>query len=107
MYDLTVYCLVPEYVNYLSTRCNCDASDPVAFFGWLSKANALYLADPYRYDLTSQYMDILYNSKIVFADPVNLTELAHIHNNSHLDYEIRTVIDVHQKLFENISGNSR
>ena len=73
MFDLFTYSLTPKYIKYLDSQCNCNASDPVAFFNWLSKNNALYITDPYRSTLTEKYMRIIHKQKIKFASPINLS----------------------------------
>lgn len=66
MYDLFNYSLVPRYLEYQSKLCNCDASQPVNFFGWLSSQNALYLGEDERLRITSAYVKSIYKRDLQF-----------------------------------------
>jgi hypothetical protein len=67
MYDVWTYCLFPEYTHYLAKECNCDPLNPDSFFNWLASKRALYIAEPWRFDLTARYMNIVHGQKLKFA----------------------------------------
>ena len=91
MFDWFTFSLTPRYVNYLSSQCGCDANDPAAFFRWLSANHALYVADPYRFDITEHYLNIVHGCNVKFIQPVKINSLAGIENSETREGEIRTV----------------
>lgn len=69
MFDNFTYSLTPNYQNYLHRLCDCDPADPVAFYTWLSKKNALYIACDKRFNLTEQYMNLTHDYPVRFEKP--------------------------------------
>ncbi len=92
VFDAFTFSLVPDYMNYLRQKCNCDPADPVAFFKWLSKGKALYMAEPARYDLTERYMNTVHHQKINFIPSGNLIKPDCIKSTEMSDYELRSII---------------
>ena len=73
MFDMFTYSLIPEYLNYLNRICNCSPLNPVEFYSWLAKHDALYIAKPFRYDLTEKYMKLVHNKELqfIYNDRIN------------------------------------
>jgi hypothetical protein len=92
MYDVWTYCLFPEYSNFLAKKCNCDPLDPVAFFNWLSSNNALYIAEPWRYDLTAKYMNIMHSQNLNFVPNSEYKKPECINDRDMGKFELRRVI---------------
>jgi hypothetical protein len=92
LYDFFTYSLMPEYGRYLDSECNCDSYSPIDFFNWLAAQNALFIAEPKRFDLAEKYMRIMHNDKVKFLSPVNVTGLAGINDYTNKDCELRTVV---------------
>lgn len=91
MYDWFTFAITPRYVDYLSRTCHCDSNDPVAFFHWLADQKALYLAIPYRYHLTEDYMRIVHACPVTFEDSLRINSLIDAKNFDTKDVEVRTV----------------
>ena len=91
IFDAFTFSLVPDYMNYLRQKCNCDPTDPVAFYQWLSDSKALYMAEPARYDLTERYMNTVHHQNIKFTLPDNFRKPGCIEDTEMKDYEIRKV----------------
>lgn len=91
IYDWFTFAVTPRYVDYLNRTCNCDASDPVAFFSWLASKNALYISAPHRFDLTEKFMRTVKGCNIVLDSPVKVNDLAGVNDNETINAEIRTV----------------
>ena len=91
IYDWFTFAITPRYVDYLSRSCHCDSNDPVAFFHWLADQKALYLAVPYRYHLTEDYMRKVHACPVTFEDSVRINDLTGVENVDTKDVEVRTV----------------
>jgi hypothetical protein len=92
MWDVFTYSLIPEYTAYLHTLCNCDPLDPVAFYTWLQTQNALYMADPTRYDLTERYMNLVHGQQLKFLIQDSLPSPDCVADTHLCNYELRTVM---------------
>jgi hypothetical protein len=95
MYDMFKYSVVPEYINYLGSMCNCNMSKPEAFFTWLSGENALYMAEAQRYNLTEKYMSLVHHKTVQFNANTVLKEVDCIANTEYWNYELRNVKVAH------------
>ena len=91
MFDVFTYSLAPGYLNYLGSQCQCDPTNPLAFFNWLSEQKALYIAEAPRYDLTETYMNIIHHQKIKFTASGHVINAPCISSTNMKDYEIRAV----------------
>jgi hypothetical protein len=91
LFDVFTYSLTPNYLNYLSRQCNCDSSDPVAFFQWLANQKALYISKPKRFDLTEQYMRLIHHQNLKFVAPENIEQLMAGEDSSSMDYQLKKV----------------
>ncbi len=93
MYDVFNYSLAPSYMAYLSSQCNCDAGDPVAFYTWLAKQKALYMAEHARYELTEGYMKLVHGLPLKFVVPADSLMKPACVSSSNLRYfELRNVV---------------
>lgn len=92
MFDWFTFHLTPRYMDYLHRLCGCDAEDPVAFFDWLSRQHALYISDPYRYSLTSQYMRAVHGVDLRFEQPDSINRSTGIDVDAIRDLQVRTVV---------------
>jgi len=91
MFDWFTFPLTPRYVQYVSRKCNCDASDPVSFFKWMSDRHALYISSPYRCDLVRRYLKVVYGCNVEFDPVVKINALGNITNND-TDRDVLTTI---------------
>jgi len=92
LYDVLAHQLLPVYMNYLNSQCQCDALDPVAFFNWASDSHALYMSDSSQYNLTEKYMQVVHSDRVKFISPVSLNTLAGTDNFDTRGIELREVI---------------
>jgi hypothetical protein len=91
MYDMFTYSLIPEYVAYLRRISGCDPMDPVAFYTWLTKKDALYMANPDRFELTEKYMRLIHRLPIQF-EPLQDWRCPSCMNATNLsEFEMRAV----------------
>ena len=72
LYDAFTYSLSPDYTAYLSRQCNCNATDPVAFYSWLASQNGLYMSNQRYFDLTKEYMNVIHNQPLRFVPDKHL-----------------------------------
>lgn len=93
MYDVFTFSLIPEYTAYLNRTCGCDALDPVTFYTWLAKQNALYMCDPPRFDLTERYMNLVHALPLRFVASPDSLVVPSCMSDTHLhDFELRNVV---------------
>ncbi|MEX0810928.1 MAG: hypothetical protein WD048_01845 [Chitinophagales bacterium] len=67
MYDLSTYSIVPSYVRYLSTICNCKAENPVLFLNWAADNQVLYIGNTNRVEILEQFMKVIYDIEVSFT----------------------------------------
>lgn len=91
MFDVFTYSLAPGYLNYLGSQCQCNPTDPVAFYQWLSDNRALYIAEPARYDLTERYMHLVHRQQIKFTSISSFKKPSCIVATEMTEFEVRTV----------------
>ena len=91
MFDVWTYWLDPQYLRYVGDVCHCDPLDPVIFFNWLSNEHALYIAEPWRFDLTKKYMNLVHDQKLNFVVDSNYMKPQCIENTDMSAFELRTI----------------
>jgi len=92
LFDAFTFSLLPNYMNYLSSQCQCNPADPVAFLNWSVGKNALYLAEAARYNLIEKYMRLIHHQKIKFISIGSLEKPDCIQSTEMKDYELRNIV---------------
>lgn len=89
LFDVFTYSLTPNYLDYLHRQCQCDPSDPVAFYRWLSCERALYIVTPKRQQLTEKYMKLIRHLDLSLSRPEDIC--ADLDSGS-VDFLLRSVV---------------
>jgi hypothetical protein len=93
IYDVTIYSMIPPYQKHLESICNCNPKDPVEFFHWLEKEDALYISVEKRFSIIEDYMNNYRKQSFTFYQSemeLNLKKPDCIENNNS-NFEIKKV----------------
>lgn len=94
IYDLSNYSIVPRYLNYLSELCQCEASNPLAFFKWASENEVIFIVTEERFKLIEQYIQLKHNETMQYIDlqkSEKIKKPACIFNAIYSNYEFKLV----------------